>query len=83
MRGPRTVTRLISGTSGVEGDTSSSPGRRAGLRPGRRVDRGRLSDWIVLENGRIANYQVLTPTGLGHRGGLGRCHRPTQTGHIG
>lgn len=25
--------------------------------------RGALCDWIVLENGRIANYQVITPTG--------------------
>jgi hydrogenase large subunit len=24
--------------------------------------RGALSDWIVLENGKIANYQVVTPT---------------------
>jgi hydrogenase large subunit len=26
--------------------------------------RGALSDWIVLENGKIANYQVVTPTAL-------------------
>ena len=35
--------------------------------------RGSLSDWIVIENGKIANYQVVTPTAwnIGPRDGTG------------
>ncbi len=35
--------------------------------------RGALQDWIVLENGKIANYQVITPTAwnIGPRDGTG------------
>jgi Ni,Fe-hydrogenase I large subunit len=35
--------------------------------------RGSLSDWIVIENGRIENYQVVTPTAwnIGPRDGEG------------
>ena len=44
--------------------------------------RGALSDWIVPENGKIANYQVITPTAwnIGPRDGndvLGRWRRPS------
>ena len=38
--------------------------------------RGALSDWIVIEDGKIANYQVVTPTAwnIGPRDGSGRRH---------
>jgi Ni,Fe-hydrogenase I large subunit len=46
--------------------------------------RGSLSDWIVIENGKIENYQVVTPTAwnIGPRDGLG-VHGPMEQSFIG
>ncbi|HEY0929625.1 MAG TPA: nickel-dependent hydrogenase large subunit, partial [Gemmatimonas sp.] len=46
--------------------------------------RGSLSDWIVLSDGKIENYQVITPTAwnIGPRDRLGR-HGPMEQAFIG
>jgi Ni,Fe-hydrogenase I large subunit len=46
--------------------------------------RGSLSDWIVIENGKIENYQVVTPTAwnIGPRDGHG-VHGPMEQSFIG
>lgn len=51
---------------------------------GTEAARGALCDWIVLENGKIANYQVVTPTAwnIGPRDGAGVLG-PMETALIG
>jgi hydrogenase large subunit len=46
--------------------------------------RGSLSDWIVIEDGKIKNYQVVTPTAwnIGPRDGASK-HGPMETSFIG
>jgi len=46
--------------------------------------RGALADWIVLENGRIANYQVITPTAwnIGPRDGR-QVNGPMEEAYVG
>ena len=46
--------------------------------------RGALSDWIVIEDGKIANYQVVTPTAwnIGPRDGS-ENHGPMEKAFIG
>jgi Ni,Fe-hydrogenase I large subunit len=46
--------------------------------------RGSLSDWIVIEHGKIANYQVITPTAwnIGPQDGQG-VHGPMEQSFIG
>jgi hydrogenase large subunit len=46
--------------------------------------RGSLSDWIVISNGRIENYQVITPTAwnIGPRDGTG-INGPMEQAFIG
>ncbi|MCA9261640.1 MAG: nickel-dependent hydrogenase large subunit, partial [Planctomycetales bacterium] len=46
--------------------------------------RGSLSDWIVIENGKIENYQVITPTAwnIGPQDGNG-VHGPMEQAFIG
>jgi Ni,Fe-hydrogenase I large subunit len=46
--------------------------------------RGALADWIVIEDGKIANYQVITPTAwnIGPKDGQ-EVRGPMETGFIG
>ena len=50
----------------------------------REAARGALSDWVVLSNGRIENYQVITPTAwnIGPRDRTGK-HGPMEQAFMG